>query len=136
MIHDPLIHDWLERFAACVRQRDLEAGMALFDPVVHAFGTRMEHVHDLQALVEQQWRPVWFNTRDFRFIRESLQAVYSADRSQVCVLGLWDSQGVAAGGGCFLRRGRCTIVLRKSGAVPNGYKAGHTHFSKMPEGSL
>ena len=136
MIRDPHIRAWLDDFSACVRNRDLETGRTLFARDVRSFGTVAEGVHGLDRLMDRQWRHVWFNTRDFRFLMETMEAHCSDDGTQVCVSGLWDSQGVTPEGGSFPRRGRCTILLRREPTAPHGYHATHTHFSKTPEGSL
>jgi len=128
----PSVIGWLEQFAACVRNRDLQCGRELFDPEVRSFGTRAEDAHDLGDLVERQWSRVWFNTRGFCFLEETVQEFASEDDSQVCVLALWKSEGVDATGKLFMRRGRCTILLRRDESSPLGLVAVHTHFSKTP----
>jgi hypothetical protein len=117
----PSITDWLDQFAACVRNRDLERGRELFDPAVHSFGTRTETAHDLAKLVDRQWSRVWFNTRGFRFLEETVQEIAATDDSLVCVLALWVSEGVNAAGKTFVRRGRCTVLLRRETTSPHGY---------------
>ncbi len=124
---------WLEAFAHCVREGDVTAARALFDPSVHAFGTRGEWLDGIDALLAQQWQPVWPQTRGFHFLDAPLVTETAADASIVCILALWASEGVAPGGRTFARRGRCTIVLR---ATRDGYRAVHTHFSRTPDGSL
>jgi ketosteroid isomerase-like protein len=136
MIHDPSIRAWLQDFATCVRKRDLELGKTLFASDVRAFGTVTEAVHGLDLLMDQQWRPVWFTTQDFQFLAETTVASFSGDRSLVCVSGLWKSNGLTPDGGQFVRRGRCTVLLRREDASAHGYVATHTHFSKTPEGAL
>lgn len=132
----PCITTWLDQFAACVRNRDLAQGRQLFAPEVRAFGTRAERVGDLSELVERQWRRVWFNTRGFRFLEESIEELPADDGSLVCVLALWESEGVNAGHRNFRRQGRCTILLRREETSPVGYMAVHTHFSKTPPDEL
>jgi ketosteroid isomerase-like protein len=130
------VSQWLDHFAACVRNRDLAGGKELFAPDVRAFGTRAEQADDLADLVERQWSRVWFNTRGFRFLEESVQELTADDGSLVCILALWDSEGLDAGKQTFARRGRCTIVLRREESSPAGYVAIHTHFSKTPTDQL
>jgi hypothetical protein len=132
----PSVSQWLDHFAACVRNRDLDGGRELFAPDVHAFGTRAEQANDLAELVERQWSRVWFNTRGFRFLEESVQELAAEDSSLVGILALWDSEGLDAGGRSFIRRGRCTILLRREESSPLGYVAVHTHFSKTPRDEL
>jgi len=130
------VTDWLEQFAACVRNRNIERGRELFHPGVRSFGTRAEDAHDLANLVERQWSQVWFNTRGFQFLEGTLQEFASDDDSQVCALALWKSEGVDVSGKTFARRGRCTILLRRDESNPLGYVAVHTHFSRTPGDEL
>jgi len=132
----PSITHWLDEFADCVRRRDLQRGRGLFAPEVRSFGTRAEQAHDLAELVERQWSKVWFNTRGFRFLADSVQELAAADGSLVCVLALWDSEGLDSSDRSFSRRGRCTIALRREESSPLGYVAVHTHFSKTPPDEL
>ena len=130
------VTDWLEQFAACVRNRDIKRASKLFHPEVRSFGTKAEEAHDLANLVERQWSQVWFNTRGFQFLEETLQEFASDDESQVCVVALWKSEGMDPTGKTFARRGRCSILLRREEASPLGYLAVHTHFSKTPPDEL
>jgi len=132
----PSITTWLDEFADCVRSRDLQRGRSLFAPRVRAFGTRAEQAHDLADLVARQWSRVWFNTRGFRFLEESVHELVADDGSLVCVLALWSSEGLDAKGESFSRCGRSTIVLRREESSPLGYLAVHTHFSKTPADEL
>jgi ketosteroid isomerase-like protein len=124
---------WLDAFARCVREGDMTAARALFDPSVHAFGTRAELLDGIDDLLARQWHPVWPHTRGFRFLDAPLVTEAADDGSLVCVLTLWASEGVGPDGRTFARRGRCTIVLR---ATPDGWLAVHTHFSRTPDGGL
>jgi ketosteroid isomerase-like protein len=132
----PSITHWLDAFAACVRNRDLRHGRELFDPRVRAFGTRAEQVCGLADLMEQQWTRVWFHTRGFRFLESTVDELAADDSSLICVLALWESEGLDAGGQAFARRGRCTILLRHAPSSALGYVAVHTHFSKTPPDQL
>jgi ketosteroid isomerase-like protein len=127
---------WLEEFATCVRNRDIAAGRELFATEVRSFGSRVEQVENVEELVKRQWSRVWFDTRGFRFHEETVREVRSRDGDLVCVFAVWSSEGVGEGGRSFLRRGRCTIVLRREAAHPVGYVAVHTHFSKTPPDEL
>jgi len=130
------VHAWLEHFAACVRNRDIESGRSLFAQDASGFGTRIRQAHTLEELVEQQWHPTWFNTRDFRLVPESTSTLVSEDGSQVVLTALWDSLGVASNGDTFPRQGRCTLVLQRCDSNARGYIARHSHFSKDPVGDL
>jgi len=130
------VHAWLQHFATCVRNRDLKSAKSLFADDASGFGTRIRQAHTLEELVEQQWSPTWFNTRDFRFVTESVSLLPSRDESQVVVTALWKSLGVSSEGTTFPRQGRCTIILHKCDSHPYGSVATHTHFSKDPSGEL
>lgn len=132
----PSIHQWLDQFAACVRNRDLPGGRNLFAPEAHGFGTRTEQARNRSDLEQHQWRRVWFNTRGFRFLEDSVVEMAAGDGSLVGVLALWDSEGLDAAGRAFARRGRCTVLLRPDETSPAGYVAVHTHFSKTPPDEL
>lgn len=132
----PSVGHWLTEFAACVQNRDLNRGRKLFSPDVRAFGTRAEDARGLDDLLQRQWSRVWFDTRGFRFIEDTVQALAAADNSLVCVLARWESTGVDAAGRTFARRGRCTVCLRRADDHPAGYIAEHTHFSKIPPDEL
>ena len=128
--------DWLDQFAACVRNRDVQHGQGLFDPAVCSFGTRAEKANDLTDLVNRQWSKVWFSTRGFRFLEDTVVEYAAEDGSMVCVIALWDSEGLESTGKAFIRRGRCTVLLRREESSPAGYVAVHTHFSKTPPDEL
>lgn len=132
----PSVTHWLDQFAACVRNRDLEGGRELFAPDVRAFGTRAQEAHGLADLVQRQWSRVWLDTHGFRFLTETVEELASDDGSLVCVLARWDSEGWDGTGRTFARHGRCTILLRRKESSPRGYVAVHTHFSKTPPDEL
>lgn len=131
-----IVTHWLDQFATCVRNRDLHGGRALFAPEIAAFGTRAETAHGLADLIERQWSRVWFDTRGFRFLADSIRKFAAEDDSQICLLALWESEGADTNGVTFARRGRCTVVLRRERSHPMGYVAVHTHFSKTPPDEL
>jgi hypothetical protein len=130
------IIEWLEQFSQYVRTRDIEGGKAMFAPDVHSFGSYTEMVDNLEDLVTNQWIPIWFNTEDFHFLNDSIYCIVADDNSLVCVLVTWESKGIDDNQQTFLRRGRCTLNLKKNESVPWGYIAVHSHFSKAPLGQL
>jgi len=132
----PTTAAWLDEFAACVRNRNPARGRELFAPHVRAYGTRAASVDNLTELVERQWSRVWFNTRYFHFLPESIEELPADDGSQVCVIALWESEGLTADGHSFSRGGRCTLVLQRADDAPLGYLAVHSHFSKTPPDEL
>lgn len=124
---------WFDDFAACVRARDLTSGRRLFDPACSSFGTRAEHLADLDDLAARQWHPTWTTTRGFSAIPGTLTVEAAADATLVVLTTLWTSDGVRPDGSTFDRRGRCTIVLRRNQGSAHGLLAVHTHFSLNPE---
>ncbi len=124
---------WFDDFAVCVRNRDLTSGRRLFDPACVSFGTRAEHLGDLDDLMARQWHPTWTTTRGFAAIPGTLMVQIATDASVVVLTARWTSEGVNPDGSTFDRRGRCTIVLRENDGSPHGLVAVHTHFSLSPE---
>src|SRR5688572_20376016 len=61
------VRDWLDRFAACVREVDYAAARPFWHPDIVIFGTYQELVKSLPAWTERQWDNVWPRTADFRF---------------------------------------------------------------------
>ncbi len=127
---------WHEQFAACVRGKDFEAARALFAPECQGFGTCVEFAADREHLLKTQWIPTWSSTHSFHFLPAPFEIILSKDGSLVCVLALWESQGVNPKGATFPRRGRCTTVLRRADANSTTWVAMHTHYSKTPDGDL
>jgi ketosteroid isomerase-like protein len=122
------VHRWLDDFAAAVRAVDYDAGRALFDPAVVAFGTfaRMEIGRD--NLVDGQWRKIWGCTRGFRFVLD--QAHVNVEGDIAWVAAPWHSQGRDESGQWFDRHGRTTLILsRRDGK----WLCVHSHYSRIPE---
>ena len=129
---DPFeVEQWLERFAACVRARDYDAGRKLFAHDVVGFGTYTPFAEGLDKLVENQWKPVWSATRDFRF--DVAGARIEVRGELAWAAANWSSTGIGPGGETFERRGRATIVLRRD---CDGWRAVHTHLSHNPNATL
>ena len=127
---DPLepIRDWLRSLQACVRAVDLEGGRRLCAPDMLAFGTLAHFVQGIDRVVEQQWRRVWPNIRDFTVRVEEARGAVTGDSAWVAAP--WDSHGVRPDGATFARPGRLTIAFVKRGGR---WLATHTHFSLSPE---
>jgi ketosteroid isomerase-like protein len=119
--------EWLEQFAACVRERRYGEARAQFCDGVLGFGTRVHSVVGLAALEQQQWRAIWERSADFRFDLSSLHLFGAGDTLSIAVL--WTSTGYDAGGVPFQRSGRATLVLVSEG---ERLLAAHTHFSLTP----
>lgn len=126
------VEGWLDSFAACVRDRDLERGRTHFVTDVTSFGTRASHVSGLDHLVEQQWRPIWTTTSGFRFDLEYLRTFASGDAGLAVAAVTWSSRGEAPDGAPIVRRGRATLVLEATVDGPHGLRAVHSHFSEEP----
>jgi ketosteroid isomerase-like protein len=133
-VKDELL-SWHERFAACVRAGDFHGGRALFAPDCKSFGTCAGFAASREDLMQQQWQRVWPATRHFHFLREPFEIILSGDNKLACVLAFWESEGITPDDVVFPRRGRCTTILRREGNGGN-WLAMHTHYSKMPDGSL
>jgi len=121
------LEEWLKRFAAAVRARDMQYGRTLFADDAVSFGTVCFRTESLGELASRQWLTVWPNTRDFDF--DYASAVAMVDAAHATVLATWTSTGFLAGDQPVERIGRATLVLRRS---PSGWKAVHSHFSIAP----
>src|SRR5665213_2299948 len=53
------VHDWLSRFAECVRAVDYAAARPFWHSDIVVFGTYRELVRGLTAWTETQWDNVW-----------------------------------------------------------------------------
>jgi ketosteroid isomerase-like protein len=128
----PAVRDWLKAWEAAINARDYDAGAALFDEDVIAFGTYSDAMHGRDNLVLRQWREMWPYIRDFRFALDETTVL--GDGSPLCVvIAPWTSLGLRPDGSAFPRAGRCTIALKR---LPGGgLCAQHTHFS-MARGSV
>jgi len=116
---------WLDAFAACVRERDLAGGRALFDADAVGFGTVTETYGSRDELVAQQWSDVWPRTEDFSFTT----ADHHWLAEDLCaVAATWRSVGTD-GDGRRTRTGRATLVLRRD---DDRLVAVHSHFSMSP----
>ncbi len=127
---DPLapIRDWLRRLQACVRAVDFEGGRRLCAPELIAFGTVAHFVEGVEGVMEQQWRRVWPQIREFTIRVDEARGAVDGDTAWVAAP--WDSTGVRPGGATFARPGRLTIALARH---DGRWLATHTHFSLSPE---
>jgi len=121
------LKSWLRKFSGAVRGRDFASGEVLFADAVISFGTVCFRAENLDELSTRQWRKVWPRTKQFEFEYESARAIVASDLA--AVMANWRSTGFDRSKATFGRRGRATIVLRKSAG---GWKAVHTHFSLKP----
>jgi len=121
------IHDWLTRFAACVREVDYAAARPFWHKDIIVFGTYQELVHGLTAWTETQWDNVWPRTEGFAFDLANTAVLCSADGSMATVIAPWTSTGFSVDGARFDRPGRATITLARE---PDGRWLGvHSHMS-------
>ena len=139
--HHPItgaVADWLDRFARCVRDGDMAAGREMFACEVVGFGSWTVAAVGLETLVRDQWSQVWPRTRGFRFDLDggTVFEQPGPEGAGLFVVAVpWSSQGVRENGPAFERRGRATIVLRRS-HPERALLAHHTHFSLNPPGTL
>jgi ketosteroid isomerase-like protein len=121
------VRDWLDRFAACVREVDYAAARPFWHPDIIIFGTYQELVRSLPAWTEQQWDSVWPRTADFRFELAHTVVLTSPGGGMAVAIAPWTSTGFYEDGRPFDRPGRATIVLARQ---PDGRWLGvHSHMS-------
>lgn len=132
MTHRTSVSEWLEGFAARVRDRDLEGGKAMFAVDCVAFGTVAGQVNSRQELIEQQWTPIWTSTQGFVFDLDGLVIESSNDGLINVAIVRWRSIGLGPDGTTFKRSGRATIVLRADDSAGSNLIATHSHFSETP----
>jgi ketosteroid isomerase-like protein len=123
---------WFDQFAECVRAQDIEGASHLFDDQVLGFGTRNEMLIGLEALRESQWRPTWAETRDFRFLPETIHTDICSSGERAWASCLWTSCGDPGDRPAFPRRGRATFIFVEDG----GWRCIHSHLSMTPTGDL
>lgn len=121
------IHDWLIRFAACVREVDYDAARPFWHPDILIFGTHQELVRGRTTWTDTQWDNVWPRTEDFAFDLGNTAMLASPDGAMAVVIAPWTSTGFHDDGARFERPGRATIALAQQ---PNGSWIGvHSHMS-------
>jgi ketosteroid isomerase-like protein len=121
------IRDWLDRFAACVRDVDYATARSFWHPDIVIFGTYQELVKSLSEWTERQWNNVWPRTAEFRFDLANTMVMVSPDRAMAVAIAPWSSVGFHQDGTPFDRPGRATIVLARQ---PDGRWLGvHSHMS-------
>lgn len=121
------VRDWLERFAACVREVDFRSAYPFWHDDIVIFGTYQELVRSRQAWTDTQWSNVWPRTSDFAFDIPNTEILASPDGRMAVAVTPWTSTGYHPDGREFPRPGRATIVLQKQ---PDGRWLGvHSHMS-------
>lgn len=107
------VHDWLSRFAVCVRDVDYAAARPFWHPDIIIFGTHQELVRGLSAWVDTQWNNVWPCTADFAFDLGNTAVLASPDGAMAVAITPWTSTGFSSDGNRFDRPGRATITLAR-----------------------
>jgi ketosteroid isomerase-like protein len=121
------LRDWFRTWEAHVRAVDFASARQLFDANVASFGTHAEIVIGLDQLEARQWRAIWPNIADFRFLVERLHGRIDGDAAWAAVP--WTSMGFNKDSTAFDRPGRATVTYRRDGGRWLGL---HTHFSLTP----
>ncbi len=124
-IRDAIL-DWLDRFAATVREVDYRSAYPFWHPRIIAFGTVQALVEGLEPFRDRQWESVWPKTSDFRFRLDVSRVLASPDGKMAVAIAPFTSTGYAPDGTPFDRPGRTTLIL-----VPGaeGWLAVHSHMS-------
>ena len=119
--------DWLDRFAATVREVDYRGAYPFWHPRIIAFGTVKALVEGLEPWRDQQWENVWPKSSDFRFVRDAARVLASPDGKMAVAIAPFTSTGYAPDGKPFDRPGRTTLILVPGGA--EGWIGVHSHMS-------
>ncbi|MCC7276319.1 MAG: nuclear transport factor 2 family protein [Alphaproteobacteria bacterium] len=122
------VADWFDRWTALVRAVDFGAARTMFEPSVVGFGTHADIVTGIDALETGQWRQIWPNISDFRFLTDRLHTDMSPDRLLAVAVLPWTSTGYDIEGRPFRRGGRATVALRRT-ALDAPWRGVHTHLS-------
>lgn len=121
------VRNWLERFAACVREVDYATARPFWHSDVVIFGTYQELVKSLATWTDLQWENVWPRTAEFRFDLANTMVMASPNGAMAVAIAPWTSTGFHEDGAPFDRPGRATIVLARQ---PDGRWLGvHSHMS-------
>jgi ketosteroid isomerase-like protein len=123
------ILDWLERFAACVREVDYASAYPFWHPRIIAFGTVQALVEGIAPFRDRQWESVWPRTSDFRFVVDAARVLASADGSLAVAIAPFTSTGYHPDGTRFDRPGRTTLILVPNPTGPESWVAVHSHMS-------
>src|SRR4029077_9471318 len=121
------VRDWLDRFAACVREGDYAAARPFWHPDIVIFGTYQELVKSLSAWTERQWDNVWPRTAELPFQLANTMVIASPDRVIGVASAARRSTGFHENGLPFDRPGRATIVLARQ--TDGRWLGVHSHMS-------
>ena len=129
--NDKEIIQWLKIFEDCVQRLDYAQARSLFLPDCYCFGSQARKIVSLDDLVEDQWKQVWPNIKNFGFNYALLDCRISEAKDMASAICPWHSVGFHPDGRSFERGGRATIILGKD--APGGrWRAYHTHYSLNP----
>lgn len=118
--------DWLQTFAAYVRDVDYQSARPLFHPDVIAFGTHRDVISSLEQWVADQWDNVWPKTSDFEFDLKQTKVLIADDASMASVIAPWTSTGYHQDNSTFDRPGRATMLFHKQAG---NWVCVHSHMS-------
>ena len=121
------IRDWLDRFAARVREVDYAGATPFWHEDIVIFGTYQELVKSRQAWTDRQWDNVWPRTAEFAFDLGNTLVLASPDGGMAVAVAPWTSTGFHPDGTPFPRPGRATIVLARQ--PDEGWVGVHSHMS-------
>jgi ketosteroid isomerase-like protein len=118
--------DWLQAFAAYVRDVDYQSARPLFHPDVIAFGTHRDVISSLEQWVADQWDNVWPKTSDFEFDLGQTKILIADDASMASVIAPWTSTGYHQDNRPFDRPGRATMIFHRQA---DNWVCVHSHMS-------
>lgn len=121
--------DWLDRFAACVREVDYRAAYPFWHGRIIAFGTVQPLVEGLETYRDMQWESVWPRSSDFRFRLDVTRVLASADGGMAVAIAPFTSTGCHPDGAPFDRPGRATLVLARNAGPGEAWLGVHSHMS-------
>ena len=119
---------WLHQWQGFINSGDVEAARPMFDAGVVAYGSLTAVMDGRDELIAGQWSRMWPRLRDFAFDFDRLHILGHPADSIVAIAAPWHSLGRKANG-WYERRGRCTLVLKRSG---DDLRCVHSHFSMDP----
>jgi ketosteroid isomerase-like protein len=126
-----LIRQWFQRLQLCVQTVDFVGSRPLFAEDMITFGTFTAFTVGREATETEQWRNVWGDIDQFRWLLDDLRTIISCDRLTAVGMAVFESTGYTKDGKAFDRPGRATVVLGRQ-AVGEEWIAQHTHVSLFP----
>jgi ketosteroid isomerase-like protein len=127
-----LIRQWFQRLQLCVQTVDFVGSRPLFAEDMITFGTFTAFTVGREATETEQWRNVWGDIDQFRWLLDDLRTIISGDRLTAVGMAVFDSTGYTKDGERYDRPGRGTVVLGRN-VVGEDWIAQHTHVSLFPQ---